>query len=50
LSTADYVHGCLIGDRCTFGGMAVAIAWLHGARPRMTLDQWLPGMRKTGIR
>ena len=33
------------GGPLTFGTMAVAIAWLHAARPRMTLDQWLPGMR-----
>ena len=33
------------GGPLTFGTMAVAIAWLHAARPRMTLDQWFPGMR-----
>lgn len=38
------------GGPLTFGGIAVAIAWLHGARPRMTLDQWFPDMRKTGLR
>lgn len=38
------------GGPLTFGSMAVAIAWLRGAQPRMTLDQWIPGTRKTGIR
>ncbi|MGN2253581.1 hypothetical protein ACFWZ4_09405 [Frateuria sp. GZRe12] len=34
------------GGPLTFGAMAVAIGWLHWARPRMTLEQWgLPGMR-----
>lgn len=35
------------GGPLTFGGMAVAIAWLHWARPRMTLEQWgLPGLSR----
>lgn len=38
------------GGPLTFGSMAVAIAWLRGAQPHMTLDQWIPGMRKTEIR
>lgn len=39
------------GGPLTFGGIAVAIAWLHWARPCMTLDQWgLPGMRRNGPR
>jgi hypothetical protein len=38
------------GGPLTFGSMAVAIAWLHATRPRMTLEQWLPDLRKTGIK
>lgn len=34
------------GGPLTFGSMAAAIAWVHASRPRMTLDQWVPGMRK----
>lgn len=37
------------GGPLTFGSMAVAVAWLLAARPRMTLGQWdIPGMRKPG--
>jgi hypothetical protein len=38
------------GGPLTFGSMAVAIAWLRGARPGMTPDHRIPGMRKTGTR
>jgi hypothetical protein len=38
------------GGPLTFGSMAVAVAWLHLARPRVPPDRWVPGTRKAGLR